>query len=104
VDDAVAVPQQLRKPRDVREVVLDNRRAVCGERSRPRRVANGRDDVGAAGDQRPDDRSTDESAPTGDDDPTTRGGFDRLRSREIRRLGRNRLEWSALGRRGFLSS
>jgi hypothetical protein len=100
MDHRVGVTQELGQARDIREVILDDRRAEGRQVLGAPRVPNRHDDVIASTREDANDLAADEAAATGDDDAAS-GARCRLGRRLDRQLGRG-LERAGLGLRGRL--
>jgi hypothetical protein len=100
MDHRIGVAQELGQASDVREVILDDRRAEGREVLGAPRVPDRHDDVVTAAREDADDLAADEAAATGDHDAAS-GRRCRLGRRLDRRLGLG-LERAGLGLRGRL--
>jgi hypothetical protein len=94
VDHRIGIAQELGQASDVREVILDDRRAEGRQVLGAPRVPDRRDDIVAPAREDADDLTADEAAATCDDDAASGG-----RCRLDRRLGGRGLERVGLGRR-----
>jgi hypothetical protein len=68
MDHRIGVAEHVGQARDIREVVLDDGRAECGQVLGAPRVPDRHDDLVAAAREDPNDLATDETAATRDDD------------------------------------